>query len=196
MDAIKTLTAKKEAQIAEEESEAKQCLIQAEHHTARAKELRAELRGFREAVNAISADAKSGAEAEPKRDVSASSFAAPKKRGRSMSPHWREFLKRWALGETGVLNSHAISVLCAEVGASSDKKTHRSQMSLFVKKGYLFRVSDGMFKMTPLGRRVALDEAGVDNETPPEDQSGGVSGITGEASAPPIESRGARSIFG
>ncbi len=91
------------------------------------------------------------------------------RKGRSLSERWkRVLLTLRPYGEAGA-TSDEIAGVCAAEGIKIERHTLRSQMTNYVKRGYLERPRDGVFRLTSEGARAAGVQSwtGVEN-APPE----------------------------
>lgn len=80
-------------------------------------------------------------------------------------------------------------------GADINMASVRTQIMGYVNKGLMERIRPGRFRVTDAGRK-ASGAPVPKNETPPEDQSEGVSDNTGEVDASLNESRKINDLLG
>ncbi|MGH7038281.1 MAG: hypothetical protein ACREE1_09100 [Stellaceae bacterium] len=90
------------------------------------------------------------------------------RRKRSLSKGWQEVLR--AIGRQGESDLDRILAFCGEAGLSVERDTLRSQMFNYVKRGYLVRPREGVFRLTAEGAKIANVPLGAgDDDAPPHE---------------------------
>jgi hypothetical protein len=91
------------------------------------------------------------------------------RRTRALSEGWQKVLR--AIGREGESDLDRIVGYCTEAGLEIERQTLRSQMANYVKRGYLDRPREGVFRLTTEGGKAAGLLMPVEAGAPPE--SGG-----------------------
>ena len=158
--------------------------------------LEAESRLLRDILEHVSVDETPKPEATPRIRV-----RRQRRKARGLSDTWRLVLANVQLRYPRAVRLHRIYKL-AEEHCGLQPESVRSQLATYVNRGYLERSAPGRFRMSPEQAELAgvtagdIEQARQMKETPPENQSEGVSDNTGEVDASPNESRKINDLLG
>ncbi|RJT42669.1 hypothetical protein D3227_02110 [Mesorhizobium waimense] len=152
-------TRRQELQAAETAMQvARQKVVDAEDYLAVQETRWRELQGRVQELEAVKAQVDASPEERPKR-------RRPATTGRGMSEAWRSILAMMKDLRPNGAGYDDIVEFGRHNNVELNKTNLRRHMSLYVEKGYVDRVTDGTFVLTPKGERVALPPQPLQQET-------------------------------
>jgi hypothetical protein len=142
--------------------------------------LKAEVRTWEEAFALIAGEALD--QAAPSVQEQTHTAAGVRRRKRKLTDHWQSLLRgmatdptrrEWSLGD--------MESLAARLGFALQRNTLRSQMSIYADRGFVRRVSGGVYEVTAAGAAEVGATLSKNDEPSPERANGSVVGEDDDA---------------